>query len=429
MKATVQKLVVALAMLCVAGMAKAAAPVADGDTLVYANVVYETGSRYWKVLGHTLQPGCSEADRRLDIVLFQLPGWMGDDGYPDHTYKAKIFQREAFANDTLVKEVSGADGWCESKAFYNTPNLEIYDISFDGVAFTMPDSVFMNSGLKQFLDFNQRYFGNSYFEGTSRLDSIRIEEIVAAGKNMFKDSGVRKARIDRLSLSALPEGMFENSRLETLDLWASEVTGIGRRAFKNCRLAVADNVLMGKVTSVADEAFAESPLEEVAWPDGLKSIGARAFKSTSLKEVRLSPVIESIGEGAFADCQQLTAVYVMNPVPPAIVWDAAEASRRSLPLQAKVYVPDANVNDYLADPAWKNYVIVGQSESTGLGAVVSDGDAIRVEGGRIVAEGNIEVYTPDGRLVATGYADELPALPSGLYIVRTSAATAKIALR
>ena len=60
---------------------------------------------------------------------------------------------------------------------------------------------------------------------------------------------------------------------------------------------------------------------------------------------------------------------------------------------------------------------------------MSDGDAIRVEGGRIVADGNIEVYTPDGRLVATGYADELPALPSGLYIVRTSAATAKIVLR
>lgn len=277
---------------------------------------------------------------------------------------------------------------------------------------------------------------------TPQLQTVKASNLSLRGADAFKNSGVTEVQatiwVDQSSGAASDTfypGTFENSGLKKLSgsndkTLQCDVTAIGERAFKNAPLEIL-NVTWPKLTVIEDEAFSGTLISDFAWGDPLVSIGREAFAGTRIEQLRLPASLRSIGEGAFAGCGQLTDVWALTIEPPAITWDDADPSRCTFPAGITVHTLPSYVKFYQADAAWKHYVIKGDGDTTAIGAIETDGnaDAISVIDGRIVAEGYIEVYATDGRLIAAGVAAELPSLSAGLYIVRAGASTAKVVIR
>lgn len=94
-----------------------------------------------------------------------------------------------------------------------------------------------------------------------------------------------------------------------------------------------------------------------------------------------------------------------------------------------VHIPEGTMEKYKKAEIWKFFEHFEEDPAlSAIDKVELDGSEIRVEGGRMVAEGNVEVFDLGGRKVAEGLAENLPALPAGFYIVRTPNATAKVVL-
>ena len=87
------------------------------------------------------------------------------------------------------------------------------------------------------------------------------------------------------------------------------ITEIGDSAFLNCTSLSMVTIPYG-VTTIGPYAFSGcEALERIDIPDSVTTIEAFAFKWTGLKNVTLSRYV-SVCEGAFIECQQLTAVTV-----------------------------------------------------------------------------------------------------------------------
>ncbi|MDE5749696.1 MAG: hypothetical protein K2H87_02880, partial [Duncaniella sp.] len=91
-----------------------------------------------------------------------------------------------------------------------------------------------------------------------------------------------------------------------------------------------------------------------------------------------------------------------------------------------LHVPAESVELYKQTAPWNQFkTILGDGESS-ISETVAEAEGIRLEGGRIVGEGVMDVYDLGGRQVARGTADQLPTLPAGFYVVRNSTSTAKL---
>lgn len=81
-------------------------------------------------------------------------------------------------------------------------------------------------------------------------------------------------------------------------------------AFIHCKSLKNINLSsLSKLTYIGTVAFADTDLETVQIPEGVKEIGDYAFSDCSnLKHVILPSTIEKIGDGAFSDCPKLETV-------------------------------------------------------------------------------------------------------------------------
>ena len=342
----------------------------------YAHVVYELDTYYWTVIGTTLT--ADMPNRSLYITPYVLREYSPDNwGEYRGTEMLKYLPREIFANNDIITDVNPSRpitrGWFGSKAFYNASSLGSFHLYWD-IPPTMrvetPDSVFMKSNVSSiYIDTFYHSFpvGKSFAEATTNLESAELGRVSEMGVNAFKGSSVTRVSITKLDTKTVPEGAFENSNLTTFSIGeyttlnkTLEITHFGKRSFKNSKVTTLP---FSSAVTVEEEAFDGTPLEELLWSANLSTIGARAFRGTRLEEVFLPPVIESIGEGAFAGCDRLTAVYISNPEPPAIVWDAANPSRCSFPAGVSIYVPSyavgvyKNFTDANGTKIWANYDI------------------------------------------------------------------------
>ena len=279
------------------------------------------------------------------------------------------------------------------------------------------------------------------FRDTPDLVDFNSKSVCIRGSHAFHNSGITELTglLYNQDLSGedceFQESTFEDSKLQKLTGANDSVVElrcnkVGQRAFKNAPLEVL-KATWPNLKTIAEEAFAGTNLADFDWGDKLTSIGRNAFAGTRFEKIYFPTSLWSIEEGAFAGCEQLTDVWSLAMVPPSIVWDDDNPERCSLPPGITVHTLPEYAKFYQGDPAWKHYIILGDGDTTAIGSVEADraGKSIRVEEGRIVADGLVEVFTVDGRLLASGYASALPTLPAGLYIVRTPAATAKIAIR
>ena len=389
-----------------------------GETVTFKNVIYQPEQYldyydYWTVVGTTL------TEESPDKNLYIVRGLVENDREIDDGHWAyKRFPREVFANNDVIENVypyaniknfypwKMTSGWFCSKAFYNTKNLKSFEMGCSappGFPSEPADSVFMKSGVRVLKIHNCTKVGKSYAEATSNLDSCYIENIGSMAENAFKNSGLKVMTVRYMGQDFFPEGAFENSSLSDFTFPTDVIKHYRARSFKNTSIKAIN---LSNVSTIGDEVFSGVPLEEATWSASLTTIGKYAFRDTKLRDVCLSPAIESIGEGAFAGCENLTDVYISNPEPPVIVWDASDATRCTFPAGITIHVPQfavevyRNLVDASGNKPWASYNIVSLPKSAdGSLEWESSGVLYRSTGGDVTVVGStITADAPDRTL-------------------------------
>ena len=154
-------------------------------------------------------------------------------------------------------------------------------------------------------------------------------------------------------------GVAECVKLHSITIPAS-VVEIGGRAFENCRMLSSVNFAKdGALTMIGDWAFYNChELTNITIPEGVTEIGHAAFYGcTYLTEITLPSSIQEVADNGFALCGKLQKMHVKAMVPPAIHAKTFYEVNRKIP----VYVPDEVVEDYKADPYWKEFLIIGEN--------------------------------------------------------------------
>ena len=154
-------------------------------------------------------------------------------------------------------------------------------------------------------------------------------------------------------------GVAECVKLLSITIPAS-VVEIEGRAFENCRML--SSVIFaedGALTTIGDWAFYNChELTNIVIPEGVTKIGHAAFYGcTYLTEITLPSSVQEVADNGFALCGKLQKMHVKALVPPTIHSKTFYEVNRKIP----VYVPDEVVEDYKADPYWKEFLIIGEN--------------------------------------------------------------------
>lgn len=116
--------------------------------------------------------------------------------------------------------------------------------------------------------------------------------------------------IDGYTVTAIADNAFALNKEITKVVIPDSVESIGEKAFLNC-WALADVELGTGVTSIGYDAFGfAKALETISIPDSVTTIGAEAFARGALTEINIGKNVTVIGDGAFLDCEGMTAINV-----------------------------------------------------------------------------------------------------------------------
>lgn len=144
---------------------------------------------------------------------------------------------------------------------------------------------------------------------------------------------------------------WDKSLVKNIVVEAGAAT-IGTYAFSGC-----DNLesveLPENLLSIGTNAFEGcGRLQQVEMKSGGMSIGSSAFANcTQLKSVVLPAEMRSIGNNAFDNCFSIERIVSYNTAPPTV---GANGAFAEVPIYIPIYVPQANMDDYLSASGW-NY--------------------------------------------------------------------------
>lgn len=104
------------------------------------------------------------------------------------------------------------------------------------------------------------------------------------------------------------------------------------------------------VVEIANNAFKNTKIETVSLPNTLKYIGEEAFYGSGLMYVTIPKNVEDIGNSAFAYCNKLDAVMVLNNTPPDIYGQTFIYSGDIM-----LFLDEANLNAYKNALYWRDF--------------------------------------------------------------------------
>lgn len=248
--------------------------------------------------------------------------------------------------------------------------------------------------------------GDCVFMGCSRLKSIDIPiSVVEIGQQTFSNcTGLTTVSIPN-TISEITFGMFELClSLENISI-PTTVTEIKGYAFRNCY-----------------------QLNNISLPNSVTKIWWGAFQCCEgLTSVTIGNSVKEIENYAFLACTALTKIYCKMDEPVSCTPDFPD----NVLMDCILYVPVGTKGKYEKTTPWRDFWNIVEMDFSGVDEVAEDGgDAVRVENGRIVTEGDAltEVLDLQGRTVYRGYDQVVDNLPSGLYVVRSGNTTVKIKL-
>ena len=190
--------------------------------------------------------------------------------------------------------------------------------------------------------------GDSAFLYCTELSSVNLPNSVNyLGKRAFWSCDHLTSIVIPGSIRVIEDGVFSGSGLESVT-FEDSLTRIGEYAFWYTNLHGELTIPEG-VTSIGRGAFGHcSGLTAVKFPRTLTSIGEDAFTECGISGGRivLYDSVTSIGKKAFYG-NHFNAVFCMNPIPPAIEYQAGSVGT--------IYVPCGSEQLYQNDSIWSTY--------------------------------------------------------------------------
>ncbi len=271
--------------------------------------------------------------------------------------------------------------------------------------------------------------GDYAFKSCSRLSSITIpDSVTSIGRSSFEYCvGFTSITIPN-SVTSIGDYAFSGCSGLTSITIPHSVTSIRRSAFEYCD-GLTSITIPNSVTSIGNSAFRGcSGLTSITIPNSVTSIGGYAFNNcSSLTTVTIPNSVKAIEISAFEGCPKLETIYMQCEVPIECKPNFSDDNLKNTIL----YIPKGTLAAYEKVDPWRNFWNIVEMDFSGVDEVAEDGgDAVRVENGRIVTDGDAltEVLDLQGRTVYRGYDRVVDNLARGLYVVRSGNNTVKIKL-
>lgn len=251
--------------------------------------------------------------------------------------------RKIFNRLTLIMEGEAAIRFIDPVVF--SICLPLWDTDKDGYITeqeistirSFPNTIFENRNDITSLDDLAKLAGYTYLNTFSGMTNLKTAH---TGKrysgNTIITSSVYMGYKDCISLERI-----------TID---ESIRSIERMCFEGCT-SLKTIIWGGNEESIEGLAFAESGLEEVILPDGIKQIGGPYVQYTfsackQLRYMEIGTKIELIKRGAFQDCSAMQVFVIHAITPPTLEGDSFKNN------SCIIYVPDASVTAYKSANNW-----------------------------------------------------------------------------
>ena len=139
-----------------------------------------------------------------------------------------------------------------------------------------------------------------------------------------------------------------------------------------------------------------------------------------------------IGEGAFIDCDALTAVYCHWEEP----LECNPQFESKVTANATLYVPTGTIDAYSSVDPWRWFINIEEGNYSGIAGTPQSEVTVKVIDGVITVEGGdgmasapvVEVYSAGGQCLYRGTDSSIGGLPRGVYVVKVDGTVQKVAL-
>ena len=222
-----------------------------------------------------------------------------------------------------------------------------------------------------FIPNSVKSIGNYAFQGCKSVTSVDISNSVTSiGNRAF-------AFCTNLSAVTLPQSVTtigdlafcRCSEIRSVEL-PSSVKTIGSAAFTDCS-NLSSITIPDSVTDIGNSTFFNCiKLATVNIPKSVTAIGYNVFYNcSSLSSITIPDAVTSIGTNAFYGCQNLATIKSLNPTPPEI---SSNTFMESHYQNAELFVAPGAKALYWIHPVWENFVHLGEIESMGVEATLSE---------------------------------------------------------
>lgn len=204
---------------------------------------------------------------------------------------------------------------------------------------------------------------------------------------------------------------------------------IGGNAFSDCTYLETINWGTG-VEEIGSFAFAGCGLLSIDIPAPLKTLAQSALANIgNMEHITLPATLTTMGDQQFMGMTILKSVTCKATTPPSIIGEAT--TTYNIPANCVLKVPAAALEAYKVAPEWKLFskfeALPSGDIGSGVNEVVAGGAVVNAADGAVEVNLPFAVYSLDGKCLYEGEAGRV-ALDKGVYVVRTSGKTLKVAL-
>jgi hypothetical protein len=189
-------------------------------------------------------------------------------------------------------------------------NTSLRHVQFGSGLRTVPNGAFDgNNNLRTIVWGGITQINSFAFRGNSSLTEVRFpKSLETIEAHAFQNTTSLREVVFNDGLITINTNAFQGSQIRSLTI-PGTVTTLGINAFSNLGALEELTILPGRLSSVPNDAFRNTPLlQTVTLADNITSIGDNAFNGTRIKEINLPNRLRTLGTGAFMNNNSLEKV-------------------------------------------------------------------------------------------------------------------------